>query len=117
MADDIFHPDFKPLPYWWEAWRPTAEGAEGPLPSQTDVAIVGAGYAGLSAAIELADSGVGATVIEADEPGCGASTRSGGAVSGGVDVGKSFRGKSVDPASSALGRPATTTPWRARSTS
>jgi len=97
MADDIFHPDFKPLPYWWEAWRPTAEGAEGPLPSQTDVAIVGAGYAGLSAAIELADSGVGATVIEADEPGCGASTRSGGAVSGGVNVGKSFSGKSIDP--------------------
>ncbi len=97
MADDIFHPDFKPLPYWWEAWQPTAEGAEGPLPSQTDVAIVGAGYAGLSAAIELADSGVGATVIEADEPGCGASTRSGGAVSGGVNVGKSFSGKSIDP--------------------
>src|SRR5579883_1592056 len=97
MADDIFHPDFKPMPYWWEAWRPTAEGAEGPLPSRTDVAIVGAGYAGLSTAIELADNGVGVTVIEANEPGFGASTRSGGGVSGGVNIGKSFSGKSIDP--------------------
>jgi glycine/D-amino acid oxidase-like deaminating enzyme len=96
MADSYFHPDFKAMPYWWEAWRPTQEGAEGPLPSRTDVAIVGAGYAGLSAAIELSDSGISATVIEANEPGFGASTRSGGAVSGGVNVGKSFSGKSID---------------------
>jgi len=104
MPDDIFHPDFKPMPYWWEAWRPTAEGAEGPVPSHTDVAIVGAGYAGLSAAIELADSGVGVSVIEANEPGFGASTRSGGAVSGGVNVGKSFSGKSIDPESNRAAR-------------
>jgi glycine/D-amino acid oxidase-like deaminating enzyme len=85
------------MPYWWEAWQPTAEGAEGPLPSRSHVAIVGAGYAGLSAAIELADNGVEVTVIEANAPGFGASTRSGGAVSGGVNVGKSFSGKSIDP--------------------
>jgi glycine/D-amino acid oxidase-like deaminating enzyme len=87
------------MPYWWEAWRPTTQGAEGPLPNRTGVAIVGAGYAGLSAAIELADSGIEATVIEANEPGFGASTRSGGAVSGGVNIGKSFSGKSIDPQS------------------
>jgi glycine/D-amino acid oxidase-like deaminating enzyme len=99
MSDSVFHPDFKTMPYWWEAWRPTVAGAEGPVPSRTGVAIVGAGYAGLSTAIELADSGVAATVIEANEPGFGASTRSGGAVSGGVNVGKSFSGKSIDPES------------------
>ena len=104
MPDTVFHPDFKPMPYWWEAWRPTAEGTEGPLPSRTDVAIVGAGYAGLSTAIELANSGVGVTVIEANEPGFGASTRSGGAVSGGVNVGKSFSGKSIDPESEQAAR-------------
>jgi glycine/D-amino acid oxidase-like deaminating enzyme len=97
MSDSVFHPAFKAMPYWWEAWRPTAEGAEGPLPSRTSVAVVGAGYAGLSAAIELADNHVEVTVIEANEPGFGASTRSGGAVSGGVNVGKSFSGKSIDP--------------------
>jgi glycine/D-amino acid oxidase-like deaminating enzyme len=96
MSDSIFHPDFKAMPFWWEAWKPTAEGAEGPLPSRTSVAIVGAGYAGLSAAIELADNGVEATVIEANEPGFGASTRSGGAVSGGVNVGKSLTGRHID---------------------
>ena len=99
MPASIFHPDFKPMPYWWEAWRPTADGAEVPVPSRTDVAIVGAGYTGLSTAIELADSGIQATVIEAHEPGFGASTRSGGGVSGGVNVGKSFSGKSIDPGS------------------
>src|SRR5581483_5452699 len=97
MADGIFHPDFKAIPYWWEAWRPISEGAEVPLPSRSDVAIVGGGYTGLSAAIELANHGVGATVIEANEPGIGASTRSGGAVSGGVNIGKSFSGKSIEP--------------------
>ena len=96
MPDSVFHLDFKPMPLWWEAWRPTAEGSEGPLPSRTDVAIVGAGYAGLSTAIELADNGVSATVVEANEPGFGASTRSGGGVSGGVNIGKSFSGKSID---------------------
>jgi glycine/D-amino acid oxidase-like deaminating enzyme len=99
MPASIFHPDFKPMPYWWEAWRPAADGAEVPVPSRTDVAIVGAGYTGLSTAIELADSGIQATVIEAHEPGFGASTRSGGGVSGGVNVGKSFSGKSIDPGS------------------
>jgi glycine/D-amino acid oxidase-like deaminating enzyme len=99
MPDTVFHPDFKPMPYWWEAWRPTAEGAEDPLPNRTGVAIVGAGYAGLSASIELADNGIEATVIEANELGFGASTRSGGAVSGGVNIGKSFSGKSIDPQS------------------
>jgi len=96
MSDSIFHPDFKAMPFWWEAWKPTAEGAEGALPSRTGVAIVGAGYAGISAAIELADNGVEATVIEANEPGFGASTRSGGAVSGGVNVGKSLTGRHID---------------------
>jgi glycine/D-amino acid oxidase-like deaminating enzyme len=98
MSATPFHPDFKPSPYWWEAYRPTA-GEMVEIPSKIDVAIVGAGYAGLSAAIELADLGVRAVVLEAGVPGQGASTRSGGAISGGVNVGKSFSGKSLDPSS------------------
>ncbi|MBV9968840.1 MAG: FAD-binding oxidoreductase [Xanthobacteraceae bacterium] len=104
MADSLFHPEFKAMPYWWEAWRPTAEGSDGPLPARADVAIVGAGYAGLSAAIELAANGFAAVVVEANEPGFGASTRSGGAVSGGVNIGKSFSGKSIDPDSERAAR-------------
>ena len=89
---DILHEDFKPLPYWWEAYRPAA-GDLVDVPRQARVVIIGAGYAGLSCAIELADAGVEACVLEAAELGAGASTRSGGGVSGGVNIGKSFTGK------------------------
>ena len=51
------------------------------------VAIVGGGYAGLSAAMELAKHGIDAVVLEAAELGFGASTRNGGAVSGGEATG------------------------------
>jgi glycine/D-amino acid oxidase-like deaminating enzyme len=96
---DILHEDFKPLPYWWEAYRPAA-GDLVDVPRQARVVIIGAGYAGLSCAIELADAGVEACVLEAAELGAGASTRSGGGVSGGVNIGKSFTGKVLarDPA-------------------
>ena len=52
-APSVFHPDFKPLPYWWEAWAPRRE-LPADLPAATDVAIIGGGYAGLNAALELA---------------------------------------------------------------
>src|SRR6185295_18497984 len=89
---DILHADFKPLPYWWEAYKPVA-GDLVDVPRKARVAIVGGGYAGLSCAIELTDAGVEACVLEAAELGAGASTRSGGGVSGGVNIGKSFTGK------------------------
>src|SRR5713226_4658003 len=92
---DIFHRDFTPTPFWWEAYRPSA-GDLADVPREARVAIVGGGYAGLSAALELARNGIGAVVLEANELGFGASTRNGGAVSGGVNVGKSFTGKTTD---------------------
>jgi len=94
MHPDIFHKDFTPTPYWWEAYRPTA-GELVDVPRTARVAIVGGGYAGLSAALELAKHGIDAVVLEANELGSGASTRNGGAVSGGVNVGKSFSGKTL----------------------
>ncbi len=95
---DIYHPDFKAMPYWWEAYMPTAQD---PLdvPTRVRVAIVGGGYAGLSTALEAAKHGVDCVVLEAAELGFGASTRNGGGVSGGVNIGKSFSGKTLDPAS------------------
>ena len=53
MVPDIFHREFVPTPYWWEAYRPIA-GDLNDVPSSTRVAIVGGGYAGLSTALELA---------------------------------------------------------------
>jgi glycine/D-amino acid oxidase-like deaminating enzyme len=69
------------------------------LPCEARVAIVGGGYAGLSAALELSKHGIDAVVLERGALGEGASSRNGGAVSGGVNVGKSFSGKpaEVDP--------------------
>ena len=52
MAPDIFHRDFTPTPYWWEAYRPVA-GELVDVPRSARVAIVGGGYAGLSTALEL----------------------------------------------------------------
>jgi glycine/D-amino acid oxidase-like deaminating enzyme len=96
----IFHPDFQAKPFWWEAYQPTAtELAE--VPRETRVAIVGGGYAGLATAIELSRHGVEATILEAQEPGFGGSSRNGGMVSGGVHVGRRYSGKN-DPAELAL---------------
>jgi glycine/D-amino acid oxidase-like deaminating enzyme len=92
---EIFAADFKPTPYWWEAYRPTA-GELSEVPREARVAIVGGGYAGLSAALELAKHGIDAVVFEAREPGFGASTRNGGAVSGGVNIGKGFSGSTAE---------------------
>ncbi|MCC5992136.1 MAG: FAD-binding oxidoreductase [Rhodobacteraceae bacterium] len=65
---------------YWRATRPAPapcaalEGAQ-----RTDIAIIGAGYAGLNAALELVEHhGADVTVLEAAQPGWGASGRNGG---------------------------------------
>ena len=92
---DIFHSDFTASPFWWEAYRPVT-GDLVDVPKATRVAIVGGGYAGLSAALELSKHGIDAVVFERGVLGEGASTRNGGAVSGGVNVGKGFSGKATE---------------------
>jgi len=52
----------------------------------TDVAIVGGGYTGLSAALHLAEGGCRVCVVEAEEIGYGASGRNGGQVNPGLKV-------------------------------
>lgn len=69
------------LPYWWLHAAPEAETPP-PLPTRSDVAIIGAGYAGLAAAITLARAGRSVTVLDRAAPGEGASTRNGGITSG-----------------------------------
>lgn len=53
----------------------TLEGA-----IESDVVVIGAGFTGLSTAIHLRESGVGVTIVEAAEPGWGASGRNNGQV-------------------------------------
>ena len=47
---------------------------------RADVAVIGGGYCGLSAALQLAQSGASVTVLETHQPGWGASGRNGGQV-------------------------------------
>lgn len=75
-----FTDDYKAAPYWWDASPPDTSPGD-PLPSETDVAIVGSGYTGLHAALECARAGCATVVIDAEAPGWGCSTRNGGQVS------------------------------------
>ncbi len=77
----LFHQDFRCEPYWWDAAPP--ETARAPLPGEVDVAIIGSGYCGLSAAAQASLHGARVAVLDAREIGGGGSTRSGGMISSG----------------------------------
>ncbi|RIK87320.1 MAG: FAD-dependent oxidoreductase [Hyphomicrobiales bacterium] len=96
----IFHEDFRLRPFWWEAAPPLSRAAA--LPDAVDVAVVGGGYAGLSAALHLARGGARVVVLEAGEFGAGASSRNAGLVSGGNYLGKGLKGLSDDEAAALM---------------
>jgi len=73
-------------PYWWEAAAPR-DLSETPVAETCDIAIVGAGYAGLSAALVLARAGRSVQVFDKLRPGEGASSRNGGLASGNIHIG------------------------------
>jgi len=66
-------------PFWWEA-APREPETDATLPSQCDCLVVGAGYAGLSAALRLAEAGRDVVVCDAGPAGFGGSSRSGGMI-------------------------------------
>jgi glycine/D-amino acid oxidase-like deaminating enzyme len=55
-------------------------------PAEADVAVIGGGFTGLSAALHLAEVGKRVVLLEAAEPGWGASGRNGGQVNPGWKV-------------------------------
>lgn len=62
-------------------WAETVETGDWPAlsgDSSTEVAVIGAGFTGLNAALHLAEAGVGVTVLDAQHPFWGASGRNGG---------------------------------------
>jgi glycine/D-amino acid oxidase-like deaminating enzyme len=72
----------------WEATARVAPPDAPPLAESlgADVVIVGAGYTGLAAALTLAEGGASVVVLEAREPGFGASGRNGGQVIPGLKL-------------------------------
>ena len=63
-----------------------------------DVCIVGAGYAGLSAALHLAEAGLEAVVLEAHRAGWGASGRNGGQLGSGFNRSPDALARMIGPA-------------------
>lgn len=63
-------------PFWWAALPEEAENDQ--LPKSCDLLVIGAGYAGLSAALAARACGAKVAVVDAGRPGFGASTRNGG---------------------------------------
>src|ERR1700749_616268 len=71
-----------PFPLAHPLWAATAPPAVSTPPLEgsvtADVVVIGAGYAGLSTALHLAERGTKVVVLEAHEPGWGGSGRNGG---------------------------------------
>lgn len=78
--------DIREANYWLETVSEPARSTSEPLPESVDVAIVGAGFCGLSAARMLAKRGVLVAALEAETLGWGASCRNGGMVLTGMKL-------------------------------
>ena len=98
-------PDFAESVLWQEqapahdepGAEPQGPAARRDLPDRADVIVVGAGYAGVSAARELAAAGRDVLVLDAHPVGWGASTRNGGMVIPELTAGPAALERSLGP--------------------
>ncbi len=72
--------------YWHTTVEMPSDKNLTPIPEKVDVAIIGGGYTGLSAARTFAKQGVRVAVLEAETMGWGASSRNGGMVLTGLKL-------------------------------
>ena len=78
----------KTFPYWWEFYKPYHFKNCEVNNATYDLVVVGAGYTGLCAAAQATSRGLNTLLIDQFALGEGASTRSAGMVSGGLNLGK-----------------------------
>lgn len=76
----------KQTPVWWEDTPREPVKPVGDVAGNVDVAVIGAGFTGLSAAMTLARAGRSVIVLEKEVLGYGASTRNGGMIGSGHRV-------------------------------
>ncbi|MEU6789231.1 FAD-binding oxidoreductase [Nonomuraea angiospora] len=72
--------------YWLDTAEPPGDFRRAELPERVDVAIIGAGLTGLSAALHLARRGASVAVLESHTVGWGASGRNGGMATTGLAI-------------------------------
>ena len=77
----------KLVSYWQDTAPAAGDFRQTAVPAEVDVAIVGGGLTGLSAALELARNGASVVVFESHHVGWGASGRNGGMATTGLAIG------------------------------
>lgn len=77
----------KMQPYWLDTATPVGDFTDTQLPRRVDLAVVGAGFTGLSTAYHAAKSGLTVAVLEANTVMWGASGRNGGMSTNGLGIG------------------------------
>ena len=77
----------KLTPYWLDTAEPWGDYRRTPVPERADIAIIGAGFTGVSAALEAAKNGASVVVLDGQTVGWGASGRNGGMATTGLAVG------------------------------
>jgi glycine/D-amino acid oxidase-like deaminating enzyme len=84
LAETRLAPSRLPRSLYAETARPPVDAPPLDTDVQTQVVVIGAGFTGLSTALHLAQQGIAAIVVDANEPGWGASGRNGGQVNPGL---------------------------------
>ena len=97
FAEAVLWQEQVPAPHATDAERPPVAARRQDLPYRADVVVVGAGYAGVSAARELAAAGRDVLVLDAQPVGWGASTRNGGMVIPELKAGPAALERSLGP--------------------
>lgn len=72
--------------YWLDTAEPAGDFRRNPIPAEVDVAVIGAGFTGLSAALELAKQGASVALLDQHTVGWGASGRNGGMATTGLAI-------------------------------